>query len=189
MLDVFSRYVIGWMLANRESAILAERFIAHICAHAADHPRHATIHADRGSSMTSRPVALLMADLGLTKTHSRPHVSNDNPYSEAHFKTSSTDPTSPNASDVSKMAAPTALSSSTGTTPSTATRASGLHTPESDYGRDPSTPCSVPDAAYYRPRGALRLRSAAAMHSRPTSGSTHRRRRPHDSRNELSWMG
>ncbi len=87
MLDVFSRYVVGWMLAHRESAVLAERFIADICAKQQITRDMLTIHADRGSSMTSKPVALLMADLGVTKTHSRPHVSNDNPYSEAHFKT------------------------------------------------------------------------------------------------------
>ena len=87
MLDVCSRYVFGWMLTTRESAILAERFIA-TCG---DRQRIArgqlTVHADRGMAMTSKPVALLLADLGVTKTHSRPHVSNDNPYSEAQFKT------------------------------------------------------------------------------------------------------
>lgn len=87
ILDVFSRYVVGWMIAERESAALAEDLILETCLRQGIQPDQLTIHADRGSSMTSKPVALLLADLGVTKTHSRPHVSNDNPYSEAQFKT------------------------------------------------------------------------------------------------------
>ena len=84
ILDVFSRYVVGWMVAPRESAVLAERLIAETCAKQRIPPGQLTLHADRGSSMRSKPVALLLADLGVVKTHSRPHVSNDNPFSEAH---------------------------------------------------------------------------------------------------------
>ena len=87
MLDVFSRYVVGWMVAHRESASLAERFIAETCARQGIGRGQLTIHADRGPAMTSKPVAFLLADLGVTKTHARPHVSNDNPFSEAQFKT------------------------------------------------------------------------------------------------------
>jgi putative transposase len=87
ILDVFSRYSVGWMVAERESASLAETLIAATCVRQNIQPEQLTIHADNGSSMTSKPVALLMADLGVTKTHSRPHVSNDNPFSEAQFKT------------------------------------------------------------------------------------------------------
>jgi putative transposase len=87
ILDVFSRYVPGWMVAHRESAALAERLLAETCAKEGIARDTLTVHADRGSSMTSRPVALLLADLGIAKTHSRPHVSNDNPYSESGFKT------------------------------------------------------------------------------------------------------
>jgi len=87
ILDVFSRYVVGWMVAHRESAQLAQKLIAATCARQGIAPGDLTLHADRGSSMTSKPVALLLADLGVTKTHSRPHVSNDNPFSEAQFKT------------------------------------------------------------------------------------------------------
>jgi putative transposase len=87
ILDVFSRYVVGWMVAHRESARLAERLIGETCTRQGIVPGELTLHADRGSSMTSKPVALLLADLGVTKTHSRPHVSNDNPFSEAQFKT------------------------------------------------------------------------------------------------------
>ncbi len=87
ILDVFSRYVVGWMITERESADLAEGFIAETCAKEGIPPDQLTLHADRGSAMTSKSVAQLLADLGVTKTHSRPHVSNDNPYSEAQFKT------------------------------------------------------------------------------------------------------
>jgi putative transposase len=87
ILDIFSRYAVGWMVAHRESAGLAERFIRETCDKQGIVPGQLTIHADRGSSMKSKPVALLLADLGVTKTHSRPHVSNDNPFSESQFKT------------------------------------------------------------------------------------------------------
>jgi putative transposase len=87
LLDVFSRYVVGWMVAHRESAALAEKFIRETCARQGIGREQLTVHADRGPAMTSKPVALLLADLGVTKTHARPHVSNDNPFSEAHFKT------------------------------------------------------------------------------------------------------
>ncbi len=78
IIDVFSRYVVGWMVADGESAELAKQFIAETCASRIEKGR-LTIHADRESSMTSKPVAFLMADFGVTKTHSRPHVSDDNP--------------------------------------------------------------------------------------------------------------
>jgi putative transposase len=87
LLDVFSRYVTGWMIAYRESATLAARLIDEACARQGISPGQLTVHADRGSSMTSKTVAFLLADLGITKTHSRPHVSDDNPYSESQFKT------------------------------------------------------------------------------------------------------
>jgi putative transposase len=87
ILDIFSRYVVGWMVAHQELAALAQRLIAETLVKQEIAVGQLTIHADRGSSMTSKPVAFLLADLGVTKTHSRPHVSNDNPYSEAQFKT------------------------------------------------------------------------------------------------------
>jgi putative transposase len=87
ILDIFSRYVVGWMVAQAEAAALAERLISETCAKQGIEAGQLTIHADRGSSMTSKPVAFLLADLGVTKTHSRPHTSDDNPYSEAQFKT------------------------------------------------------------------------------------------------------
>lgn len=87
IMDIFSRYVVGWMIALAESAVLAERLIGETCAKQNIEKGQLTIHADRGSSMKSKPVALLLSDLGITKTHSRPHTSDDNPYSEAQFKT------------------------------------------------------------------------------------------------------
>ena len=87
ILDIFSRYVVGWMIALRESAQLAEHLIAETVAKHHLVPGTLTLHADRGSSMRSKPVAALLLDLEIAKTHSRPHVSDDNPYSEAQFKT------------------------------------------------------------------------------------------------------
>jgi putative transposase len=87
ILDIFSRYVVGWMVAHRELAALARKLIEETCEKQSIQPGQLLIHADRGSSMTSKPVAFLMADLGVTKSHSRPSVSNDNPYSESQFKT------------------------------------------------------------------------------------------------------
>jgi putative transposase len=87
ILDIFSRNVVGWMVAPRETAELAKRLIAATCQKQGIAAGSLTIHADRGTSMTSKPVALMLADLGVTKTHSRPHVSDDNPYSESQFKT------------------------------------------------------------------------------------------------------
>ena len=87
ILDIFSRYVVGWMVAPAESAGLAQRFIKDTCEKQQIGTGQLTLHADRGSSMKSKPVALLLADLGITKTHSRPYTSDDNPFSEAQFKT------------------------------------------------------------------------------------------------------
>lgn len=87
LLAVFSRSVVGWMLAHRESAALAKTLIEQSLRKHAIRPGQLTVHADRGPSMTAKPVALLLSELGITKTHSRPHVSNDNPFSEAQFKT------------------------------------------------------------------------------------------------------
>jgi len=87
ILDIFSRYVVGWMVARHESAALAEGLISETCDKQGIVKGQLTLHADRGPSMRSKPVALLLADLGVVKTHSRPQVSNDNPFSESQFKT------------------------------------------------------------------------------------------------------
>ena len=87
IMDIFSRYVVGWMVAHCEQKALAKRLIEQSCLKQQIEPGQLTLHADRGSSMKSKVVAQLLADLGVTKTHSRPHVSNDNPYSESQFRT------------------------------------------------------------------------------------------------------
>ena len=95
MLDVFSRYIVGWMVAERESAALSEELITAACANQRIEEDQLTIHADRGGPMIAKPITLLMNDLGVTKTHSRPRVPDDNPYSEAHFRTLKYSPTYP----------------------------------------------------------------------------------------------
>jgi putative transposase len=87
VIDIYSRYVPGWMLARAERASLAEALMAETIAKQGIGAGELTIHSDRGSPMIAKPVAHLLADLGVTKSHSRPHVSNDNPYSESHFRT------------------------------------------------------------------------------------------------------
>ncbi len=87
ILDVFSRYAVGWTVQRRESAEVAKELIAQACAQQQIERDQLTVHADRGPSMTSKPVAFLLADLGVLKTHNRPYTSTDNPYSEAQFKT------------------------------------------------------------------------------------------------------
>ena len=87
ILDIFSRYVVGWMIAMREAATLAEKLISQTCEKQGIEEGQLTLHADRGSSMKSKPVEFLLVDLGVDKTHSRPYTSNDNPYSESQFKT------------------------------------------------------------------------------------------------------
>jgi len=83
ILDVFSRYVVGWAVQYRENAQLATALIEQQQIT----PEVLTLHADRGAPQRAKPVAFLLADLGVTKTHSRPYTSSDNPYSESHFKT------------------------------------------------------------------------------------------------------
>ena len=87
LLDIFSRYVVGWMVAERESSALAGRLIEETCTKQGVEPEVLTLHSDRGAPMTSKCTAQLLADLGITRSLSRPQVSDDNPFSEAHFKT------------------------------------------------------------------------------------------------------
>jgi putative transposase len=87
IIDIFSRYVVGWMVSPAETGELAEAFIADTLQRHGIGRGQLSLHADRGTSMTSKPVAQLLIDLGVARSHSRPHVSNDNPYSEANFKT------------------------------------------------------------------------------------------------------
>lgn len=95
MIDIFSRYVVGWMLAYRESGELAEQFIEETCRREGIPPNQLTIHSDRGAAMQSLPVINLLASLDIRKSNSRPHVSNDNPFIESHFKTTKSHPEFP----------------------------------------------------------------------------------------------
>jgi len=87
LLDIFSRYVVGWLIAESEKASLAKRLITESCQKQGVQPDQLTIHADRGTAMTAKTTAQLLADLSIAESHSRPRVSNDNPFSESHFKT------------------------------------------------------------------------------------------------------
>jgi len=87
ILDIFSRYVVGWMVAPNDNAHFAQRLITETCEKQQVAPGQLTIHADRGAAMTAKTTTQLFADLGIAGSHSRPHVSNDNPYSESQFKT------------------------------------------------------------------------------------------------------
>ena len=95
ILDIFSRYVVGWMVADRENSALAGRLIQQSCLKPGVQPRGLTLHSDRGAPMTSQCTAQLLADLGVTRSLSRPQVSDDNPFSEAQFKTRKYHPSFP----------------------------------------------------------------------------------------------
>jgi putative transposase len=95
ILDIFSRYAVGWMVATRETAALARQLIEETCTKQGIAPGELILHADRGSPMKAKSTALLLADLGVGKSHSRPHVSNDNPFSESQFKTMKYNPRFP----------------------------------------------------------------------------------------------
>ncbi len=95
VVDIYSRYVVGWLIADRESSELAKVLLETTIRQQGADPKKLTIQADRGSSMTSKPLAFLLADLGVTKSHSRPHVSNDNPHIESLFKTTKYQPEFP----------------------------------------------------------------------------------------------
>ena len=124
ILDIFSRFVVGWLIAPRECSELAQQLIADTVSRHDVEPGMLTLHADRGAAMRSKPVASLLIDLDVVKSHGRPYVSDDNPYSESQFKTLKYRPEFPNASAASKTPGPTVKPSSPGTTTSTATAAS-----------------------------------------------------------------
>jgi putative transposase len=96
LLDIFSRYVVGWLLAHREGVDLAKKLIGQSCEKQGIRPGQLVVHADRGTSMTSKGLAQMLADLGVDKSHSRPRVSNDNPFSESQFRTMKYMPDYPN---------------------------------------------------------------------------------------------
>ena len=124
LLDIFSRYVVGWMVADRENSALAGRLIEETCHKQGVEPQVLTLHSDRGAPMTSKCTAQLLADLGVTRSLSRPQVSDDNPFSEAQFKTLKYTLASPGASMTSTRPSLSAERSSPGTTRSIVTAGS-----------------------------------------------------------------
>lgn len=182
VLDIFSRYVPGWMVAERESAALAERLLDQTITKQHITRDQLAIHADRGPSMASKQVAQLLADLGVTKSHSRPHISNDNPTARASSRPSSTAPPSPTDSVRSRTPAPSASSSSAGTTPPTIIRASGCWSPPMSTTAAPSRSerpgprCSPPPTPRI-PSGSSASHPSHQLYQ-PSPGSTsptHRR--------------
>lgn len=119
ILDIYSRYVTGWLVAAGEDAVVAKDFLADAISR--NQVEAHTIHADRGGAMVSQPVSELLVNLGVLRSHSRPRTSNDNPYSEAQFKTMKYAPTSRPGSGHSPTPAPSATDSSPPTTTNTAT--------------------------------------------------------------------
>ena len=99
ILDIYSRYVVGWMIALQQAAHLADELIAESYRKQGIQPDQLTLHADRGNPMTSKPLAFLLADLGVTRSFSRPSTPNDNPFSEAQFKTLKYQPNYPERFD------------------------------------------------------------------------------------------
>ena len=151
ILDIYSHYAVGWMVATRESAALAEKLIAATCVKQGITAGQLTIHADRGSSMTSKPVAFLLADLGVIQSHSRPYVSNDNPYSEAQFKTLKSRPGFPGRFGSIEAARAHCQAFFPGTTLSTGTRALACTPPPT------STTATPPPSGPAPPRPDRRL--------------------------------
>ena len=181
ILDIYSRYAVGWMLARVERAELSKRLITDTIVKQGVAKDQLTLHSDRGSPMIAKPVAHLLADLGVTKSHSRPHVSNDNPYSESQFRTFKYRPDFPDRFGSFEDAAPTVPDSSAGTTTTTGIRASActlrlmsttagpkrseIDVEWSSWTLTPSTPSgSFANPRPHRP-------------SRPSCGSTNRKRR------------
>ena len=115
ILDIFSRRVVGWCVADAETATLFKPLFDDAVTKHNIMPGQLTLHADRGSAMKAKATAFLLADLCVTRSHNRPHTCNDNPFSESHFKTLKYQPHFPSASAVSKMLKPSAEASLTGT--------------------------------------------------------------------------
>jgi hypothetical protein len=161
IIDIFSRYVPGWMLAAVENHTNARALLADTIAKQNITPGQLYIHSDRGSPMIAKPVAFMLAELGVTKSHSRPHVSNDNRSAKPSSARSSIGPGSPTGSGPSPTPASTARRSSPGTTSSTATPASG------------STPRSM-STTDKPPRSALSVKSCSTPPTPPKASGRRR---------------
>jgi len=196
ILDIYSRYAPGWMLAHAENARLAEALLADTVTKQNISHGQLTIHADRGSPMVAKPVAFLLADLGVTKSHSRPHVSNDNPFSESHFRTLKYRPEFPDRfGSYADAPTPSATDSSVGTTTSTATPASATTPPPTSTTGEPE-PCARSEPSFSTPPtpNTPNASSTSRPNRRrcpPPYGSTNPRRTPRhsDSRRNLPQKG
>jgi putative transposase len=184
ILDIYSRYAVGWMAATRESAALAEKLLSETCGKQGITRGQLSLHADRGSSVTSKPVALLLADLGVTQSRSRPHVSNDNPYSEAQFKSLKYRPAFPARFDSVEAARAHCQDFSAGTTTSTATAASACTPPPTSTTARPQ-PSRPSAAASWPPPTKPTPSASSAGHphhrtcqERPGSTRPRRRKQP-----------
>jgi putative transposase len=178
ILDIYSRYAPGWLVAPGESAELAEAFIADTIARVGVAP--GIVHADRGSSMTSKPVAQLLVDLGIVRSHSRPHVSDDNPYSEAQFKTLKYCPAFPERSARCTTLERSASPSSTPITTSTGMPPLGCTPPPRSTTAPPARSASTAPSSSTRPTRPTQPGSPGRRHRRscpPSPGSTNPPRR------------
>jgi transposase InsO family protein len=184
ILDIYSRYAVGWMVAHREGAALAERLLADTLAMQGVEAGTLTIHADRGSSMTAKPVAMLLADLGVTRSHARPHVPDDNPTRRASSRRSSIIRPSPTGSAAFRTPERSASGSSPGTTTSTATVGSRCSPRPTSTTATPSRSPWREGWCWTPPTPPIRSGSSASHPSRlgcprpcgSTSPSTQRRR-------------
>lgn len=170
ILDIYSRYVVGWMLGTRESAVLAEKLIADTAAKQGISRGQLTLHADRGSSMTSKPVAFLLADLGVTQSHSRPTTTRS---ARRSSRPRSTGPTSPRSSGQSKQQGLTASASSPGTTTFIVMAVLAFTRPLTST-TDTPTPCvSNAPSSCRRPTTRIQSGSSASHRCRRRSPQTH----------------
>jgi putative transposase len=196
IIDIFSRYVPGWMLAHAENAKLAEALLTDTVTKQNIERGQLTVHADRGSPMVAKPVAFLLADLGVTKSHSRPHCSTTTRSARASSAPSSTGPSSPTGSAATRTRMPSAAGSLVGTTTSTAIPASRYtHPPMSTTGEPRLSASSAPSSST-PPTPSTPNASSASHPSRrrspPPCGSTSRRRTPlrhSDSQGDLPHKG
>ena len=196
IVDIYSRYVPGWMLARAENAQLAKALLAETIERQQIPSGQLTLHADRGSLMVAQPVAFLLASLGVTRSHSRPHTSNDNPYSESQFRTMKYRPAFPDRLKAMRTPVPSAPASSAGTTTNTGTpvSASTPRPTSTTGGPRPSgttaPPCSPPPTRPIRNASYGNRLSHPRFPSQP--GSASRRRtapRLSDSRDSLPQEG
>ena len=177
LLDIFSRYVVGWMVAERENAALAATLVEQTCLKQGIEPQVLTLHSDRGAPMTSKCTAQLLADLGVTRSLSRPQVSDDNPFSEAQFKTLKYHPGFPRRFDDIHAAIAFCGRSSLGTTPSTAMAESSCSHPMTSITAVPTPCCNNVNRPCAPPGVIIQTASFAASRNPcrfPTrSGSIH----------------